>query len=329
MRLNIPRISKTLGDFLTDNPSGAVNFSGMSLMFPRDSFEALGDVSLMSAIGSFKLAPSLLSGVTYKFVFDGTLMDIYIETEENGLDTKTTYIFADNSRVYDGIKPVVEDPDNPVAPNIPDQDILNIIDGGLYMDLNSFGTATLSEVTGKASIDRLYNVGLQNTYGTIVDFVNTEPTISILYGGNLSKEIYDQSEREAAKLGFFGISEEGETYRYGQCYIQIPPMLTGKVFKYQPIYFDKLDYSISPAFSYENANAIALYDIDADNYGLIQYVDYEGSSSGGSSVSGISGITSNGVRIMPNAQGIVELNGDNLYIGKDNKVKDTKKKNAS
>jgi hypothetical protein len=319
MRLNVPRISKTLGAFLTDNPSGAVNFAGMSLMFPRATYEGLGDTLLAQGTAGFTLTSSLLGGASHKFVIDSVSRDVYVVTTQAGVSDKTTYIFANNERVYDGIKPVEEG----VVQNTPDQAVLGMIDGDLYMDLNSFGTATITAVTGKSLIDNLYNIGLQNTYHTIVDFVDTNPRFSLMYSSDLSDRIYDQSETAAASMGFFGMSSEGESYRYGKCYIQIPPMATNKVYKYSPVYFDRLDYSISPTFSYDGANAMALYDIENGNYGLVELVDYEGAG-GGNVLSGISGITSNGVRIMPNAQGIVELNGNNLYINKD-----TKKKNAS
>jgi hypothetical protein len=322
MRLNIPRVTKTLAAFLTENPIGTqVSFSGLGFMLPRESVDALGDIPLVTAQGNFGFALGVEPGaLSYQFDFNVQNKDFSIYSYARvGSGPKRTYIIANNMRVYDGLKPA--DEGSEILPA--DDDILGMFSVNAYADLSSFGSMYVTAITDASSVAKLTNVGIQDLTSTIVDYVNTEPEFSLEYGGSISKEIYNQSDATACKVGEYLLSTEGEDYRYGQCYIMVPPMLVDTIYKYSPVYFDKLDFTISPAFSYAEANAIALYDINANSYALVQMVDYEMSSSG-QSVGGIAGITSNGVRIFPNSQGIVELNGDNLYISKD-----TKKKNAS
>jgi hypothetical protein len=321
MRLNIPRVTKTLAAFLTENPIGTrVNFSGLGFMLPRDSFDGLGDTSLITAEGNFGFALGVEPGsLSYQFDFNAQNKDFSIYTYERvGSGPKRTYIIANNFRVYDGMKANASDTDILE----PDSDVLDMFSKTSYADLSFFNNMYVSVITGASSIARLTNIGIQVLSSTLVDFVNTRPEFSIEYGGSTSEEMYGQTDSPACGLGDYMLSKEGEDYRYGQCYIQVPPMLSDTIYKYAPVYFDKLDYSISPAFSYADANAIALYDISADNYALVQMVDYEVTGSG-QSTGGIQSISSNGLKIYPTADGNVELNGTNLYM-----VDETNKKKA-
>jgi hypothetical protein len=315
MRINIPQIITTLPDFLTANPSETViNFNGIGFIIPRVSFDALFSkaADLPTQAFSFTLNTNATPAVVkYTFTFDPVDKSFYITT--HGDATLITYIYADNRRVYDGINPLS------TAAATYDQAILDMFSPNrVYADLSNFGVLQMGTIpTDRTEIDKIINIGIQALSSTPIEYVNTHPEFNLNFSGMTSRDMYDTSKNLACDLGAYMLSTDGEDYRYGICSISNQADERRVIYQYTPVYFNKVDYTIDYPITLGDANAITLYDINDDEYGLVQLVDFE-SKSTATVIGGISGVTSNGVKLMPNAQGIVEINGTNLFMTKDN-----------
>jgi hypothetical protein len=324
MKYNLPRIQRTLYSFLTTtyNPANKVDFGNTSLLFPKFTFEALGQFGYLGAGEDeqfrFSLSPTLsMANIKYTFVFDQTTKSVWVTTKTDG-DDLVTYIYKNGKRVM-GTSDVAGDPDPGTGDtNDTDPFIISMFADTDEMDLTQFSdTYYLGAITPDIpSFARLEGVGFSTHDSMVIDYFNDVPSISILWG-TFTPGMFDSSDVKMSELGKYYMSVDGEGYYYGKCYIP-SPLLKYKVFKGEPVFLDKSTSIFSPAEYMGEANALVLDDCITDDYCMVQMVDYEmgdGSSNPQPAPGGATVIKSGGTPLPVSVDGSVEVNGGNLASG--------------